>query len=43
MKMNRITEVIEKKEIKQIWLTEQLWKSYNIDSAYVQNRQQPRY
>ena len=28
--MNRIKEVLEEKGIKQIWLSEQLGKSYNI-------------
>lgn len=40
--MNRIKEVLEKKGIKQIWLAQQLGKSYNMVNAYVQNRQQPR-
>lgn len=40
--MNRIKEVLEKKGIKQVWLAEQLGKSYNMVNGYVQNRQQPR-
>jgi putative transcriptional regulator len=40
--MNRIKEVLEEKGIKQIWLAEQLGKSYNMVNAYAQNRQQPR-
>lgn len=40
--MNRIKEVLEEKGIKQIWLAEQLGKSYNMVNGYVQNRQQPR-
>ena len=40
--MNRIKEVLEQKGIKQIWLAEQLGKSYNMVNGYVQNRQQPR-
>lgn len=40
--MNRIKEVLEERGIKQIWLAEQLGKSYNIVNGYVQNRQQPR-
>ena len=40
-KMNRIKEVLEKKGIKQIWLSEQLGKSYNMVNSYVQNRRQP--
>jgi len=39
--MNRIKEVLEKKGIKQIWLAEQLGKSYNIVNGYAQNRKQP--
>jgi len=40
--MNRIKEVLDKKGIKQTWLSEQLGKSYNMVNSYVQNRQQPR-
>jgi putative transcriptional regulator len=40
--MNRIKEVLVEKGIKQIWLAEQLAKSYNVINAYVQNRQQSR-
>ena len=40
--MNRIKEVLEEKGIKQVWLAEQLGKSYNMVNDYVQNRQQPR-
>lgn len=39
--MNRIKEVLERKGIKQIWLAEQLGKSYNMVNSYVQNRSQP--
>ena len=39
--MNRIKEVLEKKGIKQIWLAEQLGKSYNMVHSYVQNKRQP--
>lgn len=39
--MNRIKEVLEAKGIKQVWLAEQLGKSYNIVNGYVQNRTQP--
>lgn len=39
--MNRIKEVLEKKGIKQIWLAEQLEKSYNMVNSYTQNRRQP--
>ena len=39
--MNRIKEVLEKKGIKQIWLAEQMGKSYNMVNANAQNRRQP--
>jgi putative transcriptional regulator len=39
--MNQIKEVLEEKGIKQIWLAEQLGKSYNMVNSYVQNRRQP--
>ena len=39
--MNRIKDVLEEKGIKQIWLSEQLGKSYNMVNSYVQNRRQP--
>ena len=39
--MNRIKEVLEQKGIKQIWLAEQLGKSYNMVNSYAQNRRQP--
>ena len=39
--MNRIKEVLEEKGIKQIWLANQLGKSYNMVNSYVQNRRQP--
>ena len=39
--MNRIKEVLKEKGIKQIWLSEQLGKSYNMVNSYVQNRRQP--
>lgn len=41
--MNRIKEVLEEKGIKQVWLAEQLGKSYNIVNGYVQNRNQPTF
>ena len=40
-KMNRIKEVLEQKGIKQIWLAEQLGKSYNMVHSYAQNKRQP--
>jgi len=39
--MNRIKAVLEEKGIKQIWLAEQLGKSFNTVNGYVQNRAQP--
>ena len=39
--MNRIKQIIEEKGVKQIWLAEQLGKSYNMVNSYVQNRRQP--
>ncbi len=39
--MNRIKEVLEQKGIKQIWLAEQMGKSYNMVNAYAKNRRQP--
>lgn len=39
--MNRIKEVLEHKGIKQIWLAEQMGKSYNMVNSYAQNRRQP--
>lgn len=40
--MNKIKEVLDRKGIKQTWLSEKLGKSYNMVNSYVQNRQQPR-
>ena len=39
--MNRIKAVLEEKGIKQVWLAEQLGKSFNTVNGYVQNRKQP--
>ena len=39
--MNRIKEVLDERGIKQIWLAEQLGKSFNMVNSYVQNRRQP--
>jgi len=39
--MNRIKEVLDSKGIKQVWLAEQLNKSYNMVNSYVKNRRQP--
>jgi transcriptional regulator with XRE-family HTH domain len=39
--MNKIKAVLEDKGIKQVWLAEQLGKSFNMVNSYVQNRRQP--
>lgn len=39
--MNCIKDVLERKGIKQVWLAQQLGKSYNIVNGYAQNRSQP--
>ena len=39
--MNQIKKVLEEKGIKQVWLAEQLGKSYKMVNSYVQNRRQP--
>lgn len=39
--MNRIKEVLRKKELTQTWLATELGKSYNMVNSYVQNRRQP--
>lgn len=39
--MNRIKEVLDRKGMKQIWLAEQLGKSYNMVHSYAQNKRQP--
>ena len=39
--MNKIKEILELKGIKQVWLAQQLGKSYNMINSYVQNRRQP--
>ena len=39
--MNRIKTVLQQKGIKQVWLAEQLGKSFNTVNGYVQNRKQP--
>lgn len=40
--MNRIKEVLVEKNITQTRLAGELGESYNMENAYVQNRQQPR-
>lgn len=39
--MNLIKQVLERKGIKQKWLSDNLGKSYNMVNSYVQNRRQP--
>jgi putative transcriptional regulator len=39
--MNRIKAILKQKGIKQIWLANELAKSYNMVNSYVQNRRQP--
>lgn len=39
--MNRIKEVLVERKIKQIWLAEQLGKSYNMVLSYTTNKRQP--
>lgn len=39
--MNRIKEVLAQKGLKQIWLSKQLGKSYNMVLSYTTNRRQP--
>lgn len=39
--MNRIKDILDKKGIKQVWLANQLGKSYRIVNSYACNRSQP--
>jgi repressor LexA len=39
--MNRIKEVLNQKNIKQVWLADKLGKSYNMVNGYVTNKRQP--
>lgn len=39
--MNRIKVILDQKGIKQVWLAEQLGKSYNMVHSYAQNKRQP--
>ena len=39
--MNRIKEVLDKKDFSQSWLSQQLGKSYNIVNGYCNNNRQP--
>ena len=39
--MNNIKEILSEQGRSQIWLADQLGKSYNMVNSYVQNRRQP--
>ncbi len=39
--MNRIKDVLKQKGLKQVWLAEQLGKSFRIVNSYACNRRQP--
>jgi len=39
--MNRIKDVLVQKGLKQIWLSKELGKSYNMVISYTTNRRQP--
>ncbi len=39
--MNRIKDILKEKGVKEVWLAEQLGKSFNTVNGYVQNRAQP--
>lgn len=41
MKMNRIKEALQEKGLTQVWLSEQLGKSFKMINAYACNRKQP--
>jgi transcriptional regulator with XRE-family HTH domain len=41
MKMNRIKEALQEKGLTQVWLAEQLEKSFKMVNAYACNRKQP--
>ncbi|MCD8178505.1 MAG: helix-turn-helix domain-containing protein [Tannerellaceae bacterium] len=41
MEMNRIKEVLQEKCLTQVWLADQLGKSFKIVNAYACNRKQP--
>ena len=41
MKMNRIKEALQGKGLTQVWLANQLGKSFKIVNAYACNRKQP--
>ncbi|MEP5256159.1 MAG: helix-turn-helix transcriptional regulator [Winogradskyella arenosi] len=39
--MNRIKDVLVQKGLKQIWLSQELGKSYNMVLSYTNNKRQP--
>ena len=41
MKMNRIKEALQEKDLTQVWLAAQLGKSFKMVNAYACNRKQP--
>lgn len=41
MKMNRIKDALQEKGLTQVWLSEQLEKSFKMVNAYACNRKQP--
>jgi transcriptional regulator with XRE-family HTH domain len=41
MKMNLIKEALQEKGLTQVWLAEQLGKSFKMVNAYACNRKQP--
>ena len=41
MKMNRIKEILQEKGLTQVWLAEQLGKSFKMANAYACYREQP--
>ncbi len=41
MKMNQIKEALQEKGLTQVWLAEQLGKSFKMVNAYACNRKQP--
>ena len=41
MKMNRIKETLNEKNLTQVWLADKLGKSFKMVNAYACNRKQP--
>jgi len=39
--MNRIKDVLDERGLTQMWLSQQLGKSYNMVNSYAKNRRQP--